>query len=152
MANSFISNAKLIAIVIFMSTTATFAQKGKGDKKNFLDNKKYAVQFYEVKTTGRGKALPGVIEIKSGKIESDLMFEKLSLEDTKLIILLDSTYTEDETEMRLINFEALNVGDKIENKWEGTVTNFDIEGTVVQKKGGLEKKRFEFSGSEKTKK
>ena len=67
-------------------------------------------------------------------------------------ITVDSIYTEDGVESHLISFTAEHAQEKDEFKWDVTVTNYDIEGTLVQMKGDVEKKRFEFSGSEKTKK
>jgi hypothetical protein len=52
----------------------------------------------------------------------------------------------------MVTFEAEYSEEKNEYKWEATVTNYDIEGTVTQSKSGVEKKKFEFSGTEKTKK
>ena len=67
-------------------------------------------------------------------------------------VSLDSTYIEDEVEMHMVKFEADHSEDKNDYHWEVTLINYDIEGTVVQMKSGLEKKKFEFSGTEKTKK
>ena len=50
--------------IVLLSITNVFSQKNK-----FLEGKKYAVQFYEMKATGRGKALADVVTIKGGKIE-----------------------------------------------------------------------------------
>jgi hypothetical protein len=132
----------------------TFAQKKAkaGEKNKFLENKKYNVQFYEVKPSGRGKAVQSMLLVKVGKVEADLMNEKLTLPPIAYIVTLDSTYTEDEVEMHMVSFEANYSEDKNQYKWEATVINYDIEGTIVQFKSGVEKKKFEFSGSEKTKK
>lgn len=127
-----------------------FAQKAKPNK--FLDNKKFNVQFYEVKPTGRGKAQPSLLFLKGGKIEADLMYEKLSLPPVAIRVTLDSTYTEDEVEMHMVTFEADHAEEKNDYHWEVTLINYDIEGTIVQMKSGVEKKKFEFAGSEKTKK
>jgi len=136
-----------------LTSFSTFAQKKKKDERSkALEGKKYAVQFYEVKATGRGKALPDNIMIKNGEIQSYLMEDKISLPPTRFQIILDSTYTEDETEMKLFKIEAQFTEEKDSYKWEVTIINYDIEGTVVQSKGGVEKKKFEFAGSEKTKK
>ncbi|OFY82533.1 MAG: hypothetical protein A3F72_08090 [Bacteroidetes bacterium RIFCSPLOWO2_12_FULL_35_15] len=131
----------------FFAAVTTFAQKSK-----LLEGKKYAVNFYDVKAAGRGKAVPSFVTIKSGKVQSDLMEEKIQLPLISYKITLDSTYTEDEMEMHLIKFEAEFTEDKNEYKWEAQVINYDIEGTVVQSKNGVEKKKYEFDGSEKPKK
>ena len=138
----------IIATVLF--SIPSFAQKAKPTK--FLDNKKFNVQFYEVKPAGRGKAQPSILLLKAGKIEADLMYEKLSLPPIAMRVLLDSTYTEDEVAMHMVKFEADHSEDKNDYHWEVTLINYEIEGTVVQMKSGLEKKKYEFSGTEKTKK
>lgn len=138
----------IVAILLF--SVSSFAQKAKPTK--FLDNKKFNVQFYEVKATGRGKAQPSILLLKGGKVEADLMYEKLSLPPVAMRVILDSIYTEDEVEMHMVTFEADHSEEKNDYHWEVTLINYDIEGTVVQMKSGLEKKKFEFAGSEKTKK
>jgi hypothetical protein len=153
-------NTKLLLTTFFslifflLLSTNTFGQKKAkpGEKNKFLENKKYNVQFYELKATGRGKAVPTMLLIKSGKVEADLMYEKLTLPPIAYIVNLDSTYTEDGVEMHMVTFEANFSEDKNDYKWEATLINYDIEGTIVQMKSGVEKKKYEFSGSEKTKK
>lgn len=149
MKNTFkISYFSIVAVLLF--SASAFAQKAKPTK--FLDNKKFNVQFYEVKPTGRGKAQPSLLFLKGGKVEADLMYEKLSLPPVAMRVTLDSTYTEDEVEMHMVTFEADHSEEKNDYHWEVTLINYDIEGTVVQMKSGIEKKKFEFAGSEKTKK
>ena len=149
-------NSILIALSLLV-TTATFAQKKdkkdkKTDKVNFLEGKKYVVKFYELKPTGRGKALESTIVFKDGRIDCELMDDKLKIEKTKYEVTLDSTYTEDETTSHLVKLEATFTVGKDESQWEATITNYDIEGTIQEKKNGVDKKKFEFNGSEKTKK
>ena len=143
-----------IIILSLLVTSASYAQKKekKVDKSKYLEGKKYKVQFYEMKPTGRGKALESTVTFKDGKVESELMNDKLKINGAAYKIILDSTYTEDETESRLLKIEGQYSNDRDEAKWEATVNNFDIEGTVVERKNGVDKKKFEFSGSEKTKK
>jgi hypothetical protein len=136
------SSAIVVLFVVF-----SFVEKHK-----FLEGKKFNVQFYEVKVNGRGKALPSVFQIKNGKIQDELMEEKLTVPPMNYTVTLDSTYVEDETEMHMVTFEGAYTEDKDSYKWEATVINYDIEGTLVQMKGDVEKKRYEFSGSEKPKK
>ncbi len=140
-----------LSIVTFLLFSASaVAQKVKPTK--FLDNKKFNCQFYEVKPTVRGKAQPSLLFLKGGKVEADLMYEKLALPPVAMRVTLDSTYTEDEVEMHMVTFEADHSEEKNDYHWEVTLINYDIEGTVVQMKSGVEKKKFEFAGSEKTKK
>lgn len=140
----------ILAILTIVLSTEAFAQKAKPNK--FLEGKKFSVQFYEMKASGRGKALPTMVVLKGGKIMCDLMEDKLMLPPTAYKITLDSTYTEDEVEMHMVTFEGEFAEEKNEYKWMATVINYDIEGTCVMSKSGLEKKRFEFAGGEKTKK
>lgn len=142
----------VISGVVIIATMTAFTLKDKGGKNKFLEGKKFNVQFYEVKASGRGKALPSMILIKGGKVMCDLMEDKINFGPANYNVTLDSTYTEDETEMHMVTFEATFSEEKMDCKWEATVINYDIEGTAVQMKGGLEKKKYEFSGSEKTKK
>lgn len=146
MKKTFTLKTLFLGMVLFAGAT-TFAQKSK-----FLEGKKYTVNFYDVKSSGRGKAVQSFVTIKSGKVQSDLMEEKIQLPLIPYKVTLDSTYTEDDMEMHLIKFEAVFTEDKNEYKWDAQVLNYDIEGTVVQSKNGVEKKKYEFDGSEKTKK
>jgi hypothetical protein len=146
MKNSITLKTLLLSAGIFVSVSVS-AQKHK-----FIEGKKYDVNFYEVKPAGRGKAVPSNFLVKGGKIESDLMYEKIALGPATYKVVLDSTYTEDETEMHMLKIEAELQEEKNEYKWEVTVINYDVEGTVVQLKSGVEKKKFEFDGTEKAKK
>lgn len=146
MKNTITLKTLALSAGILLSLTVS-AQKHK-----FIEGKKYDVNFYEVKPAGRGKAVPSNFLVKGGKVESDLMYEKISLGPATYKVVLDSTYTEDETEMHMLKIEAELQEEKNEYKWEVTVINYDIEGTVVQLKSGVEKKKFEFDGTEKAKK
>ncbi|HEX8517833.1 MAG TPA: hypothetical protein VF868_16665 [Bacteroidia bacterium] len=137
---------------LILAVNASAQKKAAPAKNKFLEGKKYDVQYYELKAAGRGKALPSNFLIKGGKVESDLMYEKLGLGPAAYKVIMDTTYTEDETEMHMVKIEAELQEEKNEFKWEATITNYDIEGTVLQMKSGVEKKKFEFSGSEKVKK
>lgn len=134
-------------LVAMISSFSLHAQKNK-----VLEGKKYTVQFYEMKASGRGKAQPTMVFFKGGKVSCDLMDEKIQLPAITYKITNDSTFTEDDMENHLITFEASYSEDKNDYKWEGTVTNYDIEGIVTQSKNGVERKKYEFSGGEKTKK
>lgn len=93
-----------------------------------------------------------MVTIKAGKVSSDVMEEKIQLPSINYKVTLDSTYKEEDVEIHFISFEAVFTEDKMEYKWTATINGSDIEGTVVQSKGGVEKKKYEFSGSEKLKK
>lgn len=150
MKNNSSIKTTILGMALFITFSAFGQKKEKAEQP--LKDKKYAVQFYEVKATGRGKAQPDNIMLKGGKIQSYLMEDKIALTTCPFKIILDSAYTDDEVPTRMFKIEAQHTEDKNEYKWEFTITNYDIEGTVVQSKGGVEKKKFEFAGSEKTKK
>lgn len=141
----------LIAILILVSQIGQ-AQKKKVEKNKFLEGKIYNVQFYELKSSGRGKALPTDVITKNGKVQCDLMQDKLSLPPVNYTVNQDSVYQEDGEDVHLVSFEANFKEDKNTYEWQATITKYDIEGTVIQKKNGVEKKKYEFSGSEKPKK
>jgi len=137
--------AAMLGLLAFTTITPAAGNK-------FLEGRKFSVQFYEMKASGRGKAMPAVVVIKGGKVQCDLMEDKINLGPATYKVTLDSTYTEDDTPMHMVTFEANYAEEKDEFKWEATVINYDIDGTTAQLKSGVEKKKFEFSGSEKTKK
>jgi hypothetical protein len=138
-----------------LCTTIVFAQKDKKSEKNkFLEGKVYNVNFTEIKAkpTGPPKQLPSVIIIKGGKVQCDLMEEKLTVPAIAYKVTQDTTYTEDDAEVRKVSFVAEYTEEKTGYKWNATITDFEIEGTCVMLKSGVEKKKFEFTGEEKTKK
>ncbi len=146
-----IFNRSFVLLVALLISLTSFAQP-KAGKNKFLEGRKFNVQFYEIKASGRGKAVNSLFIIKNGKIEADLMHEKFALPEIPYRVILDSTYTEDEVENHIVTFEADYSEEKNHYLWEVTVTNYDVEGTVKQDKAGVERKKYEFSGSEKPKK
>ncbi len=151
MINSITIKSGILVIGLFL-TANTFAQKGKPKKNIFLDGKKYDVQFTEKKATALGKPLPGLIILKGGQIQCDLMEEKLKAPSMAYKVTLDTTYVEDESDVHKVSFTAESTEAKTGYKWEATITDYDIEGTVIMLKSDVEKKRFEFAGGEKAKK
>jgi len=141
-----------LGIALMLSSAAFAQKKAKPTKNLFLEGKKYNANFYEIKAAGRGKAVPTMMFIKAGKVEADLMYEKISAPPMVYTVTLDSTYTEDETEMHMVTFEATYSEEGNDFKWEATAINYEIEGIVTLTKKGVEKKRFEFTGTEKVKK
>lgn len=139
---------KVVGIVIlFMTSIQLNAQKHK-----FLEGKKYSTQFYELKASGRGKAVPSDVYFKGGKLYADLMEEKILYPPVNYKVTLDSTYTEDDEKVQLITAQAEYTEEKSLYKAEFTVTNYTISGTFVLLKNGVEKKKFEFDGEERKKK
>ena len=141
----------VVLSICLLITTITFAQKNKkkSEKKNFLDGKNYNVQFTEKKASGLGKPLPGEIIFKAGQVQCDLMEEKLTAPSMPFKITLDTIYLADEDSVRKVSFIADYTEDKVGYKWEATITDYAIEGTFIQTRSGIEKKRFEFEGEEK---
>ena len=140
-----------ILSICLLTTTITFAQKSKKkpDKERILDGKEYNVQFTEKKASGLSKPLPSTIVLKSGKVQCDLMKEKLEAPAMTYKITLDTTYFADEDSVHKVSFRADYTEDKIGFKWEATITDYVIEGTFITVRSGVEKKRFEFEGEEK---
>jgi len=151
MIKVFTLKSGILGICILLACTS-FAQKGKPEKNKFLEGKKYDTQFTEVKKSGVSKPLQSLILIKSGKVQCDLMDEKLSAPSMPYKVTLDTTYTEDDSEVHKVSFTSEYTEEKTSYKWEATITDYDIEGTFVMMKNGVEKKRYEFTGEEKTKK
>lgn len=135
-------------------TTVAFAQKEKkpDGKNKYIEGKKYDVTFTEIKTTGTAKPMPSIIVIKAGKVKCDLMEEKLTAPEMQYKVTLDTTYIEDESEVRKVAFVAEYTEAKTTYKWDAAVTDFAIEGSFIMLKGGVQKKKFEFTGEEKVKK
>ncbi len=151
MIKSFVIKSGILGIGLLIISTG-FAQKVKPEKNKFLEGKKYSVMFTEKKKTGVAKPLPSLVIIKSGQIQCDLMEEKLTAPSMPYKVTLDSTYVEDEADVHKVSFTSDYTEEKTEYKWEATVTDYEIEGFCIMLKNGVEKKRFEFTGEEKSKK
>lgn len=142
----------LFVLTCITLASHSFAQKGKSDKNKFLEGKKYDVAFTEIKATGTPKPFAGVIALKGGQIHCDEMEEKLKVPAMAYKVSLDSVITEDDAEMHKVNFNGEAEENKTTFKWEAEISDYEIVGTVIMLKGGVEKKRFEYSGAEKAKK
>lgn len=151
MINVITIKSSLLGFCLILMTVG-FAQKAKSEKNKFLEGKKYDVKFTEVKKTGAAKPLPSLIIIKSGQIQCDLMEEKLTAPSMPYKVILDTTYTEDESDIHKVHFISEYAEEKTSYKWDATITDYEIEGTFVMLKSGVEKKRYEFLGEEKAKK
>ena len=142
----------VLGMALLVSFSALAQKKSKDERMKALNGKKYTVQFYEIKAAGRGKAQASEIVIKGGEIQCNFTEDKLVCPPVSFQIASDTTYMEDDTEVKVYKLEATHSEEKDTFKWEATITNYDIEGTVVQSKGGVDKKKFEFAGTEKAKK
>lgn len=139
-----------IAFCLLISS-AVFAQaqkKPKPEKNKFLENKTFESSFTEVKEKGKpGKPLKDDIVIKGSKVSCVTMEEKTGFSACNYHVTSDTT----EGDKHTVMFEATFVEGKTESKMEATVTNNEIAGTVVESKEGKEKKKYEFTGTEKEK-
>ena len=153
MTSSFTIKSGLLGISMLLATAVMAQKDKKQDNKNkYIDGKKYDVNFTEVKTTGTPKPVASTIVIKSGKVQCDLMEEKLTAPEMQYKVTLDTTYIEDESEVRKVAFIAEYTEEKTTYKWDATVIDYSIEGSFVMLKSGVQKKKFEFAGEEKVKK
>ena len=152
MKNSTKFTSVAIAFCLFVSSAMVAQKKPKPEKNKFLENKTFDSQFTEIKEKGKpGKPLKGDIILKSSKVQCDIMDEKVGLAPTNYHVTSDTTYKDGEMDMHVVTFEASFVEDKNEARWNAKVTNAEISGTVVQLKNGTEKKKYEFTGTEKEK-
>ena len=150
MKNSTKFTSIAIAFCLLISS-AVFAQaqkKPKPEKNKFLENKTFDASFTEVKEKGKpGKPLKGDIVIKGSKVSSTVMEEKTGFTATNYHVTADTT----EGGTHTVSFEAVSSDGKTEARVEATVVNTEITGTVVESKDGKEKKKYEFTGTEKEK-
>ena len=154
MKNSTKFTSVAIAFCLLVSSTmfAQAAKKPKPEKNKFLENKIFDASFTEVKEKGKpAKPLKGDVVIKGSKVSSTAMEEKTGLVASNYHVISDTTYKDGEMEIHKVEFEASSVDGKSEAKIEATVTNAEIAGTVVESKDGKEKKKYEFTGTEREK-
>lgn len=150
MKNSTKFTSIAIAFCLLISS-AVFAQaqkKPKPEKNKFLENKTFEASFTEVKEKGKpGKPLKDDIVIKGSKVSCVTMEEKTGFSASNYHVTSDTT----EGDKHVVVFEASSSDGKTEAKFEATVTNNEIAGTVVETKDGKEKRKYEFTGTEKEK-
>ncbi len=151
MKNSTRFTSVAIAFCLLVSSTIFAQKKPKPEKNKFLEAKTFEVQFTEVKEKGKPKPIKGDIIIKSSKVSSEAMAEKTGLIASNYHVTSDTTYKDGEMDMHQVVFEATSSDGKTEARIEATVTNLEITGTVVETKDGKEKKKYEFTGTEKEK-
>lgn len=154
MKNSIKFTSVAFAFCLLVSSTmfAQAAKKPKPEKNKFLENKTFDASFTEVKEKGKpAKPLKGDVVIKGSKVSSASMEEKTGFTATNYHVTSDSTFKDGEMDMHVVVFEATSSDGKTEAKIEATVTNLEIAGTVVESKDGKEKKKYEFTGTEKEK-
>jgi hypothetical protein len=148
MKNSTKFTSIAIAFCLLISSAVFAQKKPKPEKNKFLENKTFDASFTEVKEKGKpAKPLKGDIVIKGSKVSCTVMEEKTGFAAGNYHVMSDTT----EGDKHIVMFEASFVEGKSESKMEATVTNTEIAGTVVETKDGKEKKKYEFTGTEKEK-
>jgi hypothetical protein len=114
---------KILKGVVVIALFIAYSADLKAQKSKFLEGKKYTTQFYEIKPTGRGKAMPSDVYFKSGKLYADIMEEKIMYPPSVYNVELDSVYTEDGDEVRLIKATTTYTEDKDQYNVDLTITN-----------------------------
>ncbi len=153
MKNSTKFTSVMFALCLLLSASVfgQAAKKPKPEKNKFLEGKTFATEFTEVKEKGKPKPIKGDIIVKSSKVQCDVMEEKAGLSISPYHVISDTTYKDGDTEIHTVVFEATYTDPKSETKFEATLTGSQIKGTVIESKGGKEKKKYEFEGMEKEK-
>jgi hypothetical protein len=153
MKNSTKFASVVFAVCLFLSSSilAQAPKKPKPEKNKFLENKTFDSEFTEVKEKGKPKPIKGDLIVKGSKVQCDIMEEKAGLSISPYHVVSDTTYKDGETDMHIVVFEATYTEGKSETKFEATLTNNQIKGTVIEFKGGAEKRKYEFVGTEKEK-
>lgn len=128
----------------------------KGEPKDNLDKRKFAVTMTEVKEgTAAKKGVEDELEFKAGKgMFSQFLYDKLEYKWIKYEITKDSTYTDEEqNENQWIEAEISTTDDNDQTMiMKCVVDNYDISGEIKITKKDKLKKKYEFSGKEKPKK
>ena len=128
----------------------------KGEPKDSLDKRIFSVTMTEIKEgSPPKKGVEDEIEFKAGKgMFSTFLFDKLEYKWLKYEITKDSTYTDEEqNESHWIEAEVSTTDANDQTMiMKCVVDNYDISVEVKITKKDKLKKRFEFSGKEKSKK
>ena len=126
----------------------------KGDK-DALNKKIYTLQVNEMKD-GQPKSkkpMEDELEFKDGKVISNILIDKHNFKWIKYTISKDSTYEEEGEQKHAIEASASSTNDLNETiEIAVKVDGFDIEGSYKLSKKAVQKKLYEFTGKEKTKK
>ena len=126
----------------------------KGDK-DALNKKVYTLQVNEMKDgqAKNKKPLIDELEFKDGKVFSNIVFDKHQFKWIKYSITKDSTYEEEGEQKHLIEASASSTNETNETlEITVSVTGEDIEGSYKLTKKEIQKKLYEFTGKEKSKK
>jgi hypothetical protein len=119
MKNSTRFTSVAIAFCLLVSSTMFAQKKPKPEKNKFLETKTFDAQFTEVKEKGKpGKPIKGDIVIKSSKVSSTVLEEKIGMLAANYHVTSDTTYKDGEMEMHQVVFEVSVVEGKTEAKIE----------------------------------
>lgn len=134
-----------LTIAFFAVSANVFAQKKIKDK--VLTLKTFTVEMTETTAKKAGKTESDEISFKSEKLNSKFMTMQNHFPSAMYTVSVDSS-----SAPAIITFTSDGKNpDGEEIKWEGTVTDKDIEGTVVISKKGKTKKEYSFTGVMKDK-
>ncbi|MBI4930827.1 MAG: hypothetical protein HY841_08705 [Bacteroidetes bacterium] len=134
-----------LTVAFFTFNSNAFAQKKAKDK--VLANKTYTVDMTETTAKKAGKTETDEISFKSEKLNSKFMTSQNHFPAATYTVSVDSS-----SESMDISFQSDGKSpDGEEIKWEGTVTDKDIEGTAIISKKGKTKKEYSFTGTLKEK-
>lgn len=140
-----ILSLSVLTIAFFAVRENAFAQKKEKDK--FLVNKIYTVDLTETGGKKTPKPESDEITFKNDKLNSKFMSAENKFSAAAYTVTVDSTASP-----KTITFQSLGKNpDGEELKWDGTVTDDNIEGTAVISKKGKTKKEYSFTGTLKEK-
>jgi len=125
-----------LTIAIFAVSANVFAQKKTKDK--VLASKIYTVEMIETTAKKAGKTEGDEISFKNEKLNSKFMTAQNHFPAAAYTVSVDSS-----SNPATITFSSEGKNpDGEEIKWEGTVTDNDIEGRIVISKNGETKKNI----------
>ena len=126
----------------------------KGEPKDALDKRKFTVTMTEIKEgSPPKKGVEDELEFKAGKgMFSNFLFEKLEYKWIKYEITKDSVYTDEENNESHYTEVEISTTDASDQTMmmKCVVDNFDISGEIKITKKDKLKKKYEFSGKEKS--
>lgn len=130
---------------VFAFTEDTFSQKKTKDK--VLAYRMFTVEMTETTAKKAGKTVSDEISFKSEKLNS-----KFINQENHFVPFLYTVSVDSSSSPAIITFTSEGKNpDGEEIKWDGTVTDKDIEGAVVISKKGKTKKEYSFIGTQKEK-
>jgi uncharacterized protein (TIGR03067 family) len=141
----------LFLVALVFASLSSFAQKKeaapKKEKDKFLANKVFTIDLTETGGKKTPKPESDEISFKGEKMSSKFMTQEYKFPSSAYTVTVDSSASP-----KTITFQSLGKNpDEEEIKWDGTITDDAVEGTVVITKKGKTKKEYSFSGTLKEK-